>query len=72
MKKKLFYAETSQGCGIREAETIEQAENKFMREAGLPTIIREATINDIAWVKGMGGYIPDGWYGINGQRRPPQ
>jgi hypothetical protein len=52
--------ESEQGCGIRQAKNKNQAWNSLKREAGnMAQSIRLATKIDIAWVKGMGGYIPE-------------
>jgi hypothetical protein len=57
-----IYFESRKGCGVREARTVESGRKAILREAGEydgVQVCREATEADIAWVKGMGGYIPD-------------
>jgi len=60
-KKKLYYVETDCGCGIRTAESIEQATRDAVRECGTDNFkrVQEATEENVEWVRAMGGYIPD-------------
>ena len=57
----LYCVETDYGCAIREAPSLLAAEAKERREEGSAHFIcvRVATEKDIAWVRGMGGYIPE-------------
>ena len=56
-----YYVETSMGCGIREARSLRSAEVTARREAGTynEPRVRLATEADIAWVKAMGGWVPE-------------
>lgn len=56
----LFYVEAVWGGGIREARTLEQAARRFREEVGSYGYkgVRKATPADIAWVKAMGGAVP--------------
>lgn len=57
----LYYIETGRGCCIRRARNVEQAERETLREVGTlegVQLAREATKQDIEWVRGMGGYVP--------------
>lgn len=57
----LYYVETGRGCCIRRARSEEQAEREVLREVGTidgVQLVREATPQDIAAVRGMGGYVP--------------
>ena len=58
----LFYIETSWGCGIRTARTLQSAEKKAREEVGRGNVqlVRFATEHDILSVKRMGGRIPVG------------
>lgn len=58
----LFYIETSWGCGIRTARTLQSAEKKAREEVGRGNVqlVRFATDQDLASVKSMGGHIPKG------------
>jgi len=56
-----YYFESDMGCGIRKYRNIEQAKKEIKIEVGTynyKDIVREATEEDISWVKTMGGYIP--------------
>lgn len=58
----LFYASTGIGACIREARDIRAARAAILREVGEYNGIKEirkATEADIAWVKGMGGHVPE-------------
>jgi len=57
----LYYVETDQGCGIRYAKNIQQARKNLLEAEGYNHArgVRKATKEDINWVRGMGGYIPD-------------
>lgn len=61
MKTVPFYIETTFGCGIRFAKSLEQAKEKLLKEVGSYGYksVREATAKDIAWVKAMGGYTEE-------------
>lgn len=55
----LYYIETDFGCGIREAKNIQQARKDMREEAGsFLQVVRKATKDEVAWVRGMGGHIP--------------
>ena len=59
---KLFYFECDMGCGIRAYKTLKSAEKGIKTEVGWynnPHKIREATKEDVEWVQGMGGRIPE-------------
>lgn len=57
---RLFHVSTDRGCGIRAAVDEDAMWRMMAREVGTSNVseIREATEADIAWVRGMGGYIP--------------
>lgn len=66
--KKLYYVETEVGCGIKKAETATKAKKQVIKELGSLIeiqVVREATEEDIAWVTGMGGYVPKLNWGKN-------
>lgn len=56
----VYYVETSQGCGLKEARSIDGARAAANREVGSYNVrlVRKATPKDIDWVRGMGGYVP--------------
>jgi len=57
----LIYFETARGCGIREYRDLPSAKVNITRETGTydpPSVIREATEEDISWVRAMGGFVP--------------
>ena len=58
----LYYAETGMGCCIREATNLKNARNIILREVGTSNgirLVRKASQDDIGWVRGMGGYVPE-------------
>jgi len=58
----LYYIEIEGGnCGIREAKNKEQAWRDLLREEGTSNAksVRLATKEDISWIAGMGGCIPE-------------
>ena len=57
---KIYYARTDRGCGLRAAESLNDARAQFYNECGFNNVIEvhEATEEDIQWIKGMGGYVP--------------
>ncbi len=58
----LYYAETGQGACIREARTETQARNLILQEVGTFSgiqVLRKASATDVAWVRAMGGRIPE-------------
>jgi hypothetical protein len=58
---KLFYLSTGMGACIRVAEDEDDAYEKVLREVGTDAgvdDVREATEQDIEWVRGMGGRVP--------------
>jgi hypothetical protein len=61
MKKKLFYIDTDYGCGLRAAKDIKQAHKEELAASGTNHFksIREATKEDVEWVSGMGGHVPN-------------
>lgn len=72
----LFYAITGIGACIREARDIRAARAAILREVGEFKGVREvrkATEADIAWVKGMGGHVPEKKKAPNVEgNRPPR
>ena len=56
----LYYIETDFGCGIREAKTKKEAWRDLVMAEGEnhARSVRLATKDDIAHVRGMGGWIP--------------
>jgi len=59
---KLYYFEADCGCGIRRAKSKDSAYKSIQREVGTMNnidIVQEATEENIAWVKSMGGYVPN-------------
>lgn len=60
-KKTLYYVEQSLGCGLRAAYSLQQARAEAIREIGTDNFERcmKATSEQIAWVRSMGGYVPD-------------
>jgi hypothetical protein len=59
--KKLYYVESEKGCGIRSAETKDEAYKDELRSVGTYSgvrVCREATEEDIGWVRAMRGHIP--------------
>lgn len=62
-KPYLFYCELrGQGCTLRTGYTIVAVDRAFTKEQGTANtgVVRFATSQDAAHVKGMGGYVPDG------------
>ena len=58
----LIYFESGCGCGIRKARDLESGKRAILREVGTYEgvfVTRKATKEDIAWVKGMGGTVPE-------------
>lgn len=58
---KLFYVETGSSCGIKKARTSVEARKKALAEVGSLNgvkLVRVSTEQDIAWVRGVGGYVP--------------
>ena len=60
-----YYFSCNIGCGIREAANIKQARSEMVKEIGSyqlesgTNVCRMAAKNDIEWVRGMGGWLPD-------------
>ena len=56
----MYYCETTMGCTLRTGEDMDAVEEGLIREIGERHYqsIREATPDDIAWVRGMGGHVP--------------
>lgn len=61
MRSKLYYVNTDRGTGIRAALTIRGAKRAAANEVGSGNVkeVRLATEKDIAWVRGMGGHVPN-------------
>lgn len=59
---KPYYVTTGNGtCTVVMASSPENAKRKVLAEVGTMTgvtSVREATKEDIAWIRGMGGYVP--------------
>lgn len=58
----IYYVETEMGCTLVEARNTDHAYNQVRREVGTYHRIgevRKATAHDIAWVRAMGGYVPE-------------
>ena len=56
----LFYCETEIGCRILEEKNLESAKERMRKEVGQSLrMVRKATDKDIAWVGGMGGFLPE-------------
>ena len=60
-KKTLYYVEQSLGCGLYAAHNLQEATAAARREIGTDNFksCAKATPENIAWVKCMGGYVPD-------------
>lgn len=60
-KMTLYYVETWQGCGLRAAHNLQQATAEARAEVGSDNFKRcsKATPDQIAWVAGMGGRVPE-------------
>lgn len=57
---KLFYVETEVYCCLQLARTAESARRKVLKETSpYYCTARLATKQDIAWVKAMGGLVPE-------------
>ena len=59
---KIFYVESGMGCGLRlgmKAETVRKRELESVGTYNGVSLVREATPNDIANVKAMGGHVPE-------------
>ena len=57
----IVYFKANLGCGLREYKTLKGAERALLKEVGTYfglNVVRKATPQDIAWVKGMGGWVP--------------
>ena len=60
---KLYYVKCESGCGLRRHRSLKAAERAFLREIGTHHadagyVVREATADEIGWVKGMHGRVP--------------
>ena len=58
----LFYVETGMGACVRAAVDKAAAHEAALREVGTYNgvqVVRLATEDDLAWVRAMGGYIPE-------------
>jgi hypothetical protein len=58
--RKLYVVHTNRGMTIRAATDEDDAFEQVARKVGSDNItdVSEATERDIAWVRGMGGYVP--------------
>lgn len=58
----LYYVELEWGCGLRAAANQAKAKRDALEEEGSRNFksIRLATQEDVAWIKGMGGIVPEG------------
>lgn len=62
MSTKLYYVTTGMGACLELAESKDIAYKNVLREVGTSwgvRNVREATETDVAWVKAMGGYVPE-------------
>lgn len=61
-RSTLYYVKTGYGCAIIAACGISQARALALREVGTSNFegVRRATKEDVAWVEGMGGRVPEG------------
>lgn len=65
----IYYVMTDLGCGLMKARDLGQAERKARKEHGDHFEgVREAEPRDIAWVRGMGGYVPSSAEGKSSRR----
>lgn len=57
---KLYYVSTDRGCCLRAAKTAAAAKRSVANDCGINNVreVRLATQRDVAWVRGMGGYVP--------------
>jgi hypothetical protein len=55
----LFYIETDNGCGIRSGEDKQDVIRQEVSEMIQDWIVRPATEEEIAYIKAMGGYVPE-------------
>ena len=57
----IYYIENDYGCGLSAAKDLESARHAALRENGTNhfRLVRKATKDDIAWVRAMGGYVPE-------------
>lgn len=60
----IYYHNSELGCGLGEARDLRAAEREVRQEIGsyhaaAGFTVRKATNDDIAWVKGSGGYVPE-------------
>lgn len=58
----VFYVETSSNwCALIESNNLNDAKKEVLSDIGYfhgVKLARKATVDDIAWVRGMGGYVP--------------
>ncbi len=63
-RNRLYYVSTGLGATLVVAEDQDSAEEKTLRKVGTYNGVqdcREATEQDIEWVRAMGGYVPQGF-----------
>ena len=61
-KRKLYYVTGGLGCGIRSGLSVEEVEREETIRQGTyngPVFVKEATEEELSWVKSMGGYVPE-------------
>ena len=58
---RIYYCESRMGCCIRAYENDEAAIAEFKAEVGWSNYesVKQAKAKDVAYVKSMGGYIPE-------------
>jgi hypothetical protein len=59
----IYYFQHDAGCGLRAAQSAASAFKSLRGEFGThfgAIMVRHATERDVAWVRGMGGCLPDG------------
>lgn len=60
----IYFHSSELGCGLGEARDIREAERQVRADIGsyhacAGFTVRKATAEDIQWVAGMGGYVPE-------------
>ena len=60
----IYFHQSEMGCGLGEARDLRSADAQVRRDLGsyhasAGYLVRKATPRDVAWVKAMGGYVPD-------------
>lgn len=62
MTNKLYYIRVVSGACLQVAKDKEEAKEKMLRLVGSlngVTIAREATEQDIKWIRAVGGFVPN-------------